>query len=51
MLFRSIALGATVFFWGRLVYWPVYLAGIIYLRTLVWFVGIVGLVMIIREIW
>ena len=25
--------GATIFFWARLVYWPVYLAGIIYLRT------------------
>jgi len=47
----QVALGATVFFWARLVYWPVYLAGIIHLRTLVWFVGIIGLAMIIREIW
>ena len=28
------AFGATIFFWARLVYWPVYLAGIVYLRTL-----------------
>src|SRR6266516_4374438 len=35
------ALGATVFFWARLVYWPVYLAGIVYLRTLIWVVSIV----------
>jgi len=42
------ALGATVFFWARVVYWPVYLAGIVYLRTLVWFVSVAGLVMIIR---
>ena len=37
------AMGATIFFWARLVYWPVYLAGIVYLRTLVWFVSIIGL--------
>ncbi|MEA2876698.1 MAG: hypothetical protein QOF14_1894 [Hyphomicrobiales bacterium] len=45
------ALGATIFFWARLVYWPVYLAGIVYLRTLVWFVSLFGLFLIIREIW
>jgi uncharacterized MAPEG superfamily protein len=45
------ALGATIFFWARLVYWPVYLAGIKYLRTLVWFVGVIGLAQIIRAIW
>ena len=45
------AYGATIFFWARLVYWPVYLAGIIYLRTLVWFVGVFGLILIIKEIW
>ena len=38
----QIALGATVFFWARLVYWPVYLAGIAYLRTLVWIVSNLG---------
>ena len=45
------ALGATIFFWARLVYWPVYLAGIVYLRTAVWFVSIIGLILIIKEIW
>jgi uncharacterized MAPEG superfamily protein len=45
------ALGATIFFWARLIYWPVYLAGIIYLRTAVWFVGIAGLAMIAIEAW
>jgi uncharacterized MAPEG superfamily protein len=38
--------GATVFFWSRLVYWPVYLAGIPYLRTVVWAVSLAGLAMI-----
>lgn len=42
------ALGATIFFWARLVYWPVYLAGIVYLRTLVWFVSLYGLFLIIQ---
>jgi uncharacterized MAPEG superfamily protein len=45
------ALGATVFFWARLFYWPAYLAGIIYLRTLIWFVSIFGLGMIVAAIW
>ena len=45
------ALGATIFFWARLVYWPVYLAGIVYLRTLIWFVSLYGLFLIIKEIW
>jgi uncharacterized MAPEG superfamily protein len=36
-------LGAEVFVAARLVYWPVYLAGIPGLRTLVWTVGAVGL--------
>jgi len=42
------AYGATIFFWARLVYWPVYLAGIVYLRTLVWFVSLYGLFLIIQ---
>jgi uncharacterized MAPEG superfamily protein len=36
-------LGATIFFWSRLAYWPCYLAGVVYLRTAIWFVGIIGL--------
>jgi len=45
------AYGATIFFWARLVYWPVYVAGIIYLRTLIWFVGLFGLFLILKEVW
>lgn len=41
------ALGAQLYFWSRLVYLPVYAAGIAYLRTLVWAVSIAGLVMVI----
>jgi uncharacterized MAPEG superfamily protein len=45
------AFGATIFFWARVVYWPLYLAGIPVARTLVWLVSIVGLALIIKEIW
>ena len=46
---QQAAFGATIFFWARVVYWPVYLAGIVFLRTLVWFVSLYGLFLIIRE--
>jgi uncharacterized MAPEG superfamily protein len=40
---HALTLGANVFFWARLVYWPCLLAGIIYVRTLVWSVSVAGL--------
>lgn len=40
-------LGAQLYFWARLVYVPVYAAGIPYLRTLVWTVSIVGIVLML----
>jgi uncharacterized MAPEG superfamily protein len=45
------AFGATIFFWARVVYWPLYLAGVPVARTLVWLVSIVGLALIVKEIW
>jgi uncharacterized MAPEG superfamily protein len=45
------ATGATVFFWARLVYWPVYAAGIVFLRTLVWAVSIIGIAMVALQAW
>ncbi|HEV2620694.1 MAG TPA: MAPEG family protein [Frateuria sp.] len=44
----SSALGAQLYFWARLVYVPVYAAGIPYLRTLVWAVSIVGIVLLLK---
>jgi uncharacterized MAPEG superfamily protein len=38
--------GVEIFFWARVVYIPVYYAGIPYVRTIVWAISIVGLVMI-----
>ncbi|WP_266181579.1 MAPEG family protein [Dyella humicola] len=42
----STALGAQLFFWARVVYLPVYLIGIPYLRTLVWATSLAGLLMV-----
>ena len=41
------ALGAAIFFWARVAHVAVYTAGIIYLRTLVFFVGSIGEIMIL----
>ena len=38
-----LELAAELFFWARLAYFPVYLAGIPYLRTALWAVAVVGL--------
>jgi uncharacterized MAPEG superfamily protein len=38
-----LLVGAQIFFWSRVVYIPVYYAGIKYLRTAVWAASIVGL--------
>jgi uncharacterized MAPEG superfamily protein len=40
-------LGTQLYFWARLAYVPVYAAGIPYLRTLVWAVSIVGMVLVV----
>jgi len=44
------ALGAQLFFWARLVYAVVYLVGIPWLRTLVWAVSVVGLILIFLQL-
>jgi uncharacterized MAPEG superfamily protein len=41
------ALGAMLYFWARLVYLPVYVIGIPYLRTLVWAVSLWGLLQLL----
>ena len=43
------ALGAQLFFWARLVYAVVYVAGIPWLRTLVWAVSMIGKVIIFLQ--
>jgi uncharacterized MAPEG superfamily protein len=43
----TTALGAEIYFWARLVYVPIYAAGIALARTIVWTVSIIGLVMVL----
>jgi len=44
------ALGAALFFWGRVVYAPTYWLGVPWVRTLAWFVSIAGILMILWEL-
>lgn len=44
------ALGAQLYFWSRVVYVPLYAFGIPYLRSVVWAVSIVGLLMVLRPL-
>ena len=46
----TTALGAQLFFWGRVFYAPVYWIGVPWLRTGVWAVSLVGLVMILAQL-
>ena len=42
----TTALGAAIFFWARLAYAGIYLAGLPWLRTIAWGVSVVGMIMI-----
>ena len=43
-------LGAQLFFWARLAYALVFVAGIPWLRTLVWLVSVIGLILIFLQL-
>lgn len=43
-------LGAKLFFWARVAYVPVYIIGLPWVRTGVWTVSLVGLVMIFLQL-
>lgn len=43
-------LGAQIFFWGRVAYAAVYVAGLAWVRTGVWGVSVVGLAMIFLQL-
>ena len=47
----TTALGATLFFWGRVAHAVVYVAGIPYLRTAAFFVGTAGELLILSQLW
>ncbi|MDP9103825.1 MAG: MAPEG family protein [Pseudomonadota bacterium] len=44
------AMGAMIFFWARLAYAVIYVAGIPWLRTLVWLAGLAGVVMVLLQL-
>ena len=44
------AMGAMIFFWARVAYAVIYVAGIAWLRTLAWFVSVIGMVLIAIEL-
>jgi uncharacterized MAPEG superfamily protein len=46
----SGAFGATIWVLARMIYIPVYLFGVMYVRTLVWGISIVGLVMMLSRL-
>ena len=43
---ETTLLGGQIFFAARLIYWPLYLSGIKYVRTLVWAVALGGVAII-----
>lgn len=45
-----VAQGAELFLWSRVLYLPLYYAGIPYLRTVVWTAGFVGVAMMISAL-
>jgi len=48
---EKLLLGGQIFFFARLAYFPVYLAGIPYLRTAAWAAGVVGIVIVGNAMW
>lgn len=44
------ALGAQTYFWARVVYLPVYVVGIPYLRTLVWAASLWGILQLLKAL-
>jgi uncharacterized MAPEG superfamily protein len=46
----TTALGAQVFFWARLIYVPLFLAGIPWVRSATWTVSVIGLVLIFGQL-
>ena len=44
------AWGTALYFWGRVVYAPLYALGVPYVRSLVWLVSLAGLVMVLASL-
>ena len=50
LLNEKTTLGAMLFFWGRVVYAPLYWLGVPWLRTLAWGVSVVGIIIILLQV-
>ena len=46
----TVVLGAQIFFWARIAYAIIYVAGIIWLRTLSWVISVIGLILIFAQL-
>ena len=46
----TTALGAGIFFWGRIAHAATYIAGVAWARTVAWVISVVGLLMIFMQI-
>jgi len=44
-------LGAQLYIWGRLLYVPLYMFGVPWLRTLAWAVAFAGILMVMAAVW
>ncbi|PCI06006.1 MAG: hypothetical protein COB78_05410 [Hyphomicrobiales bacterium] len=44
------ALGAQIYFWGRVAYVPAYVAGIPFIRSIIWFISTIGMAIILWQL-
>jgi len=42
-----VTTGAELYVWGRLIYWPLYVAGIPWVRSIIWLLASFGLVLML----
>ena len=43
----TVIFGAELYLWGRLIYWPLYVAGIPWVRSIIWAIAAFGLVLML----
>jgi uncharacterized MAPEG superfamily protein len=48
---HNTILGAQIYLWARVLYVPAYVIAIPFVRTLCWTASIVGIVMILKDVW
>jgi uncharacterized MAPEG superfamily protein len=44
------AVGATIWILARIVYLPIYLMGVVYVRTALWAISVIGLLMMLYRL-